>query len=255
MKRNIALILVCSCVVGMGSLSHANLIDNGDLVLTITENGTPFDLGNDWNFGPGEFVSGDDPITWQDGDLAAVLPGWFWVNPGGGADAAAVNNDDFPGSQETANDDPVIVIRENNESYIATTVPGTALQVNEAYVLSFDLGFFNEPGGDWGRPEQLGNVLVAIVAGEVVTELDTSGLIDPGPNGAMARQTLYFTTGNVIEDLEIRMGSKGGFDGGSRPRLAIDNVSLVPEPATIGLLGIGGSAVFRVRRRRFCVST
>ncbi len=228
MNQKVSLWVLSVVVLGGSSLLYAgnstNLIDNGDLIVTITDDGAPVDLGNDWNFGPGEFVSGDDPITWQDGDLIAVLPGWFWVNLGGENDAAAVNNDSFPGSQETANDDPVIVIRENNESYIATTISSVSLQADAGYALSFDLGFFGQTG-DWGRPEQVGNVLVEIVAGEVVTELDTSGLIDPGPNGAMARQTLYFTTGDVTEDLEIRIGSKGGVDGGDRQRLAIDKVS------------------------------
>ena len=205
-----------------------NLILNGQFVVSITNaHGVPEDPGQQWNASPGDFASGTSPLTWVDDGTYIQLGGWEWFNIEEGRDLALVNDDSFPHTLLTNNLNTAAVIRENNKSYIATTIPGTSLRTDTIYALSFDLGFFDQTG-DWGRTEQLGNVLVEIVAGEVVTELDTSGLIDPGPNGAMARQTLYFTTGDVTEDLEIRIGSKGGFDGGDRQRLAVDNVVFSP---------------------------
>jgi hypothetical protein len=68
--------------------------------------------------------------------------------------------------------------------------------------------------------------------------------------GTYTSSAINFTPTAASSYYGIRMSFEVAADGGGADNIAIDNVSIVPEPATVGMLGLGALVSLLVRRIR-----
>lgn len=186
------------------------------------------------------------PDTNFEADVNANVPGWS--EQGGRFTGAAIE----VGQGTTGNELPTgnqWMFLNDGFTNIWTTI-GTVTH-NELVQVSFDLA--NSPGFDFDNA----SFNVFLVAGGLTsfgdwTNLDTKNQSDPGitvpTNGNITSNTVTFDTGTAVAEGEnlglfIWTGSAPDLE-----RIYIDNVTAVPEPGSLALLGLGGLLIARRRR-------
>lgn len=131
---------------------------------------------------------------------------------------------------------------------------GTAtVNPSMSYTLSFQTGFANPASASVPLMPPTGHAWVALYAGSNL-------LIGPtqltwGSQGTWQTTTLNYTSGSSVPAglMRLEFGTDSGAPGGSLlllDNVNVDAVSTIPEPATLGLAGLGLLLAGILRRKR-----
>lgn len=177
-----------------------------------------------------------------------------WSAAGGAGDNGGFVNTNFGFSASAANDTPIL-FRGQDEfgssggAFVGDWVTGgvTGFAASVRHDAGVPLNFFVRFAGPANFPGA-NNVFFVPVQSGVWTNL-----FAPLPNGSLIFEG-PFSYGDVFSNIgHVQMGfSVPSSLAGSEvsARFDIDNVSIVPEPATLALLGLGGIAWAARNRRR-----
>lgn len=177
-----------------------------------------------------------------------------WSSTGGAGDNGGFVNTDFGFSASAANDTPIL-FRGQDEfgssggAFVGDWVTGgvTGFAASVRHDAGVPLNFFVRFAGPANFPGANNVFFVPVPSGtwtNLFAPLPNNNLIFEGP----------FTYGQVFGNIgHVQMGfsvpaSLAGTDAAAR--FDIDNVSIVPEPATLALLAVGGIAWVARNRRR-----
>jgi hypothetical protein len=225
--------LVLCVLLAVGVSAQANYVINGDFQ-TMYKPGTGGTVtatigdGAYWGI-PGMNIKGG-PATYSDGTTGNSIetPGWV-IGVGSKTNADCMQGDGWGGPLGSGDVAFLAFGSWGGPTYITSAAP---LSV-PAGSLELSCDVFNN-----GGPV----VLELLVGGVVVTP-------DAESTPALVANTwVEFTrTYNSLAagDYTVLVGTRGG--GWTGNRVSIDNVTLVPEPMTMALLGLGG---LLIRRRR-----
>ncbi len=120
--------------------------------------------------------------------------------------------------------------------------------------IQFDVGSFTDAGGarDMGITVEIYQLFTpgdnADIAGglQLIDSVSqTSGALLPGEEVTLTA-TFDLTSANATDDLYLRFSNYATATGD--PWASIDNVKIIPEPATMVLLGLGSLALLRRKR-------
>ena len=251
------LVLLVLLVIGMSA--KANIVVNGDFE-TLYKPGTAITgivAGNGWTQGVGP----DCPIDNQHyefsdattGDVADI-PGWIgydrdgWIAFGGtyGRDETTGNLQGSVSKQHNHTEGGLHAYISNGGGWgnkagglITSAAPLAGLIYDDPYVLSM-----YAKGGAGPK------TLVLLADGEVVVP-DAAGLGAPDLDGWMEVTRTYdeLPGGDLTIVLGVSRPLSPDVPGATGAQAQFDDVSFIPEPATVLLLGLGGLALVRRKRR------
>jgi len=227
--------LVLFVLLAVGISAQANYVVNGDFQ-TIVKPGTTMaaTIPDGCYFGiPGMTIKGGGPATYADSSTGdgVELPGWV-LGAGSNDNADCMQGGSWGGPDGAGDIAALAFAGWGGPTYITSAAP------------------LSVPAG----PLEL-SADIYHGGGPVVLELLVDGVVivpDAESTPAMAADTwVEFTRSyNSIPagDVTVLIGTRDDVGTGwTGPRTSMDNVTLVPEPMTMALLGLGG---LLIRRRR-----
>ncbi|WP_231943591.1 PEP-CTERM sorting domain-containing protein [Aeoliella mucimassa] len=255
LRAGVALLLaLVAGAIAAPSAQAQNLITNGEFVITYS--GT---IPSEWRTRPqdkdqsGGVAPGSDsaPITWTNGATATglpvgeviTLPGWGAVNNvGQGATLNHLSNE-YPSSQSDGDDlNAVALIRYNDDAYYTQTIPAASLMPNTTYTLSAGLGGRGQTDDTWVSNLRDAALIGLFAGGNEVASVDFS-VVDSKPLDSadpLDNFSVIYTTGSVVTDLEVRLGSRDAGIGGNAQLFGFDNVEffagVVQDPLKLNLV-------------------
>lgn len=194
---------------------------------------------------------GSDAANWRNSSGSATVD---WTATGGAGDGGGFANTAFNFVDSAANNTPIL-FRGQDEfgssggAFVGDWVAGgvTGFGAAVRHDAGVPLNFFVRFAGPANFPGA-NNVFFVPVASGTWTNLFASL---PNPNlifeGPLTYNQVFGNIGHVQIGVSVP-GSLAGTDAAFN--FDLDNVSIVPEPATLGLLAIGGLAALRRRSNR-----
>lgn len=192
-----------------------------------------------------------DAANWRNAGGTANVD---WTATGGAGDGGAFANTTFNFVGSAANDTPIL-FRGQDEfgssggSFVGDWVTGgvTGFGASVRHDAGVPLNFFVRFASPANFPGANNVFFVPVQSGtwtDLFAALPNQSLIFEGP---LTYNQVFSNIGHVQIGVSVP-GALAGADAGVR--FDLDNVSIVPEPATLGLLAIGGlAAAVRARRR------
>ncbi len=185
--------------------------------------------------------------TFETASTADPLYGWESITAQSGVVApirAFVNGADVGG-----------MIHGNTATWTFSAQYDTAVPVaaNTTYTLETTVGNWGSTGGTTHYRIAIGHLDGSDVWTELATkdfDFSAPGEIDVARNNALTTD-LVFTTGASVasEDVAVRIEYRGRTDTSNWAGFDTVTLDAIPEPATLGLVGLFGGGIFFIRRK------
>lgn len=217
MKKSI--VTMCVVLAGVGMV-HASLINGGfeDPAMVVGSADTPMDIDTD----------------------ASAITGWTMFGAAAGNKIGLYSpNWDFWGALPGLTDGQYLGFNAAEGGFGDAIEQSITTAIGDTITVSYDVGVGNF--GDLSGAMRLDATSAGGALGDMVSQVSTHGTVSGFTT--YTAQFVATTATTTLRFTDVSVGSTSGAD------TLLDNVSAIPEPATLGMVAVFGGGILFIRRK------